>query len=70
MAKYGYDLTSQSGKSIPNFLQLVLIEVSERVRKIKAEIISMTEDRNFYLRWRKFLFIEWLKLRRGFGHSG
>lgn len=70
MVKYGYELTSQSGKSDLNFLQLVLIEMSERVRKIKAEIISMKEDRNFYLRWRKLLFIEWLKLRRGFGHSG
>lgn len=63
MIDFGYDPISQASRDVGR-LERGLIEVQEWQRMLKTEGRALFKDKNFFLRWRKKLFIEYTKQKR------
>ncbi|MGZ3690154.1 MAG: sulfotransferase family protein [Pseudobdellovibrio sp.] len=63
MKRYGYHLET-SGDLSPSSAQLQMIEISEQISTIKTEFKSMFSDKNFFMRWKKKIYLRNLKNKK------
>lgn len=61
MSKYGYLPEHDSAPSQPNSIENMIIEALDRWKMLKAELRSMSKDKNFTLRWKKRLYLTYLR---------
>jgi hypothetical protein len=67
MLRYGYEPETGAARPGPSLSDLIEIEALERLRRLKAEGRSLLKDRNFSLRWKKWLYLQYTRrmLQRG-----
>ena len=61
MRKYGYELTTTPRLNSASSWELARIEYSDKLMMLGTEIKSLLTDKNFFLRWKKKCFLQYIK---------